>query len=138
VGDLTPTEPGQPDLRVGDAEREQVVDALRAHFAAGRLETMEYEDRTAAALRARTRSDLAPLLADLPAPARRGVAGPPVREPKAPDGPLGHYLRFWVPLSVFFILIWLLSGAGYFWPAWPMLGTGLPLLFMLSGHDRQR
>lgn len=28
------------------------------------------------------------------------------------------------------VLIWLLSGEGYFWPIWVMLGWGLPLFFV--------
>lgn len=28
---------------------------------------------------------------------------------------------------VFFTLIWVVSGVGYFWPIWPMLGWGLGL-----------
>jgi hypothetical protein len=79
-----------------------------------------------------------PLLADLPSPSSAGrVAGPPVRD-RDGSSALGAYLRFWVPLSIMFIIIWVLSGAGYFWPAWPMFGTGIPMLFMLSGHDRRR
>jgi uncharacterized protein DUF1707/cell wall-active antibiotic response 4TMS protein YvqF len=54
-------------LRVSDAEREEAVDRLARHAAAGRLSTDELETRSAAALVATTANDLAALEADLPA-----------------------------------------------------------------------
>jgi DUF1707 SHOCT-like domain len=56
-----------PDLRVSQAERDEVVALLAGHFADGRLTVEEYEERVEAALAARTGRDLEPLLADLPA-----------------------------------------------------------------------
>ncbi len=53
-------------LRVGDAERDAVVELLNRHFAAGRLTALEREERTGLALTARTVADLDVLLADLP------------------------------------------------------------------------
>jgi hypothetical protein len=56
----------RPELRVGDAERAKVAEQLREHWALGWLETDELEQRVDAAYRARTRGDLAALVADLP------------------------------------------------------------------------
>jgi hypothetical protein len=56
-----------PELRIGDAERESAVAALGEHYAAGRLNKDEFDERTAAALTAPTQSTLAPLFLDLPA-----------------------------------------------------------------------
>jgi hypothetical protein len=56
-------------LRASDAERDLVATELGEHFQAGRLDQAEFDERVDAALRARTRSDLSGLLADLP---RRG------------------------------------------------------------------
>lgn len=53
-------------MLVGDPEREQAANALRRHFVHGRLSTGELADRLDAALRARTRSDLAAATAGLP------------------------------------------------------------------------
>ncbi|MFJ7903169.1 DUF1707 domain-containing protein [Streptomyces sp. NPDC096198] len=55
-------------LRVGDSERDQAVDALAAHHAAGRIDFATYEDRAAAALNAGHRDELCALFADLPDP----------------------------------------------------------------------
>jgi Domain of unknown function (DUF1707) len=63
-----------PELRIGDAEREAAVTALGEHYAAGRLSKDEFDERTAAALTALTASALAPLFGDLPAPHAAGAA----------------------------------------------------------------
>ena len=56
-----------PDIRVSQAERDEVVAFLAGHFADGRLTVEEYEERVETALAARTGRDLEPLLEDLPA-----------------------------------------------------------------------
>lgn len=35
------------------------------------------------------------------------------------------HLMAYVAVNAFLVLIWLLTGAGYFWPMWPMLGWGV-------------
>ena len=59
-------------LRVGSEERQAALDALAAHFAAGRLDSFEYEDRRGRATDAVTRGDLMDLFTDLPALDRDG------------------------------------------------------------------
>jgi hypothetical protein len=51
---------------VGDPERERALTALRRHYVEGRLSSDELEERTAAALAARTRIELRWLQRDLP------------------------------------------------------------------------
>ena len=58
----------QPEIRIGDAEREAAVAALGEHYAAGRLTKEEYDERAAVAWTAKTNSALWPLFADLPRP----------------------------------------------------------------------
>lgn len=68
------------DLRIGDAEREQTMAALREHFALGRLDHAELDERLDRTLAARTVRDLARVTADLP-----GHGHPSAyREPVAP------------------------------------------------------
>jgi hypothetical protein len=57
---------GPRALRVSDFEREQAVNDLKAHAAAGRLSVDELGDRVAAAYAASTFGDLADLMSDLP------------------------------------------------------------------------
>lgn len=61
--------PYESDLdgrRIGDAERDIVVTLLHAHFAAGRLDQGELEERLARALAGKTLGDLRRLVMDLP------------------------------------------------------------------------
>lgn len=66
---------GMRDARIGNDERDATVDALTAHYSAGRITHEELEERSALALAARTHGELAPLLADLPAVPHR-TSGP--------------------------------------------------------------
>jgi TM2 domain-containing membrane protein YozV len=58
--------PDPRSIRIGTAEREQAVKALGEHFAQGRLEPAEFEERMTAAYAARTASELDRLFDDLP------------------------------------------------------------------------
>jgi Domain of unknown function (DUF1707) len=102
------------DVRTSDGEREAVVEALRGHAAAGRLDADELELRLERAYAARLRADLVPLVADLPAPPR---PSPPVRG-RAPFV-LPDFAPF-VAIALLLVAIWALTGAGYFWPVWPI------------------
>jgi hypothetical protein len=53
-------------VRVSDAERQEVADRLAEHFASGRLDQAEFDDRIGRAMGAKTRADLGGLFADLP------------------------------------------------------------------------
>jgi Domain of unknown function (DUF1707) len=61
------------ELRVSDAEREAAAAELQEHYASGRLDSDELDQRLSAALAARTRGDLSALFTDLPSD---GQAGP--------------------------------------------------------------
>jgi Domain of unknown function (DUF1707) len=60
-----PRDPAVAPLRASDADRNVVHNVLTDAFADGRLDREEYDDRTAATLRARTLGELPPLVADL-------------------------------------------------------------------------
>ena len=89
----------RPEMRLSDADRDRAVTRLSEHYAAGRLDKDEFDERSDAVWTARTAADLEPLFADLaPLPLdrpRRGGAAPRVR-------------RGWYPvpfLPVLFLLI---------------------------------
>jgi hypothetical protein len=72
---------GEGPLRASHADREQVVDVLKAAFVQGRLAQDELDSRVGQALAARTYAELSALTADLPA------APAPVPAPaSAPQG----------------------------------------------------
>jgi hypothetical protein len=67
------TAPGDPGVRVSDADRDQVLATLREAFGDGRLTHDTFMGRADAALRARFGGDLGGLVADLPSPRRLGA-----------------------------------------------------------------
>jgi hypothetical protein len=70
------------DLRVSDAERTEVTDRLAEHYAEGRLDQAEFNERAEQAMRAKTRSDLSGLLIDLPPAGAEASIEPVVRRPR--------------------------------------------------------
>ncbi|MFC9552011.1 DUF1707 domain-containing protein [Rhodococcus sp. NPDC056960] len=67
MSDISHPQPPVPGgVRIGTLEREQAAAALAEHFAAGRLDTDEFDARVREAYLAKTAADLVPLFADLP------------------------------------------------------------------------
>jgi hypothetical protein len=62
-------------LRVSDAERNAVAERLAAHYADGRLDQAEFDERVSRAMSAKTRGDLDGLFDDLPDPEPAGASG---------------------------------------------------------------
>jgi hypothetical protein len=75
-------------IRVSDAERTEMADRLAAHFAEGRLNQAEFDERVAQAMNAKTRGDLRGLLDDLPEP---GPSGTLAHGQHSPAHPVRHY-----------------------------------------------
>jgi hypothetical protein len=117
--------PAPYDVLASDPEREAVAETLRAHAVAGRLDAEELEQRLGLAYAARQRADLLPLLADLPT-ATRDRKPQPASEPPPWFAPV-------IPLAILLVSIWALTGAGYFWPMWPI---GAVLLVSLKHRGR--
>jgi DUF1707 SHOCT-like domain len=93
-------------LRASDADRDAVVAALSEHYQAGRLSTDELEDRTGAALSARTYGELSALTADLPGPVPASPRPAPATQPAGPLSILsGHRVAVAVLAVVAAVLI---------------------------------
>ena len=105
------------DVRPSDAEREEIVGQLRAHHADGRLDVEELERRVARAYTTTTRRHLVSMTRDLPRP--QGPSG---------GGAYREHLRTYLAVMALLVVIWALTGTGYFWPVWPALGWGIGLL----------
>jgi len=105
--------------RVGDLEREAARARLVEAYAAGRIDAPELESRAEAVWGATRSADFAAVVDDL-------------GEDPAPPGAANH--RLVRDLLVFLIcgaiavLVWHLTGKGFFWPVWVLVYTGLPLL----------
>src|SRR3954469_4099307 len=118
--DVTPTTRiKNDDVRASDAEREEVITALRTHAGDGRLDVEELDQRIEAAYAAKPRRALVALTDALPRPPR------PRREERRE---FAEHLRFYLSVMALLVVIWALTGMGYFWPIWPMLGWGLGIV----------
>lgn len=98
-------------MRAGDVDRERTAGRLRDAAVEGRIGPDELEERLETALAASSYDELERLVADLPAP-------PPQR-------PRRRLPTTYLAVSALLVAIWALTGAGYFWPMWPILGWGL-------------
>ncbi len=123
---------GTEHIRVSDEEREQAAGRLREHAAGGRITSEELDDRLGIIFSAHTRGDLAPPFRDLPGriPSRSSQAEALSRR-QAHD--VRVHTTTYLLVSLALILVWAATGAGYFWPLWPVLGWGIGVLC----HHRQ-
>ena len=124
-----------PALRIGDADREDVVTALGRHLSVGRLTLPEFESRLDTVYAATTRAELDTVLADLPAEARPSPPRPPIlflREAWAPWASRAWWMP-WTLTGAVCLLIWVATSAAqghpdYFWPIWVIGPWGAMLL----------
>jgi len=122
--------------RASDADRERLAEALREHFAAGRLGAEELGERLDATYKASTVQELDALRRDLPE-----LPPPPAvrrEELQRRQGELRRAVlqRAGGVFSPFVIctVIWLASGAsGSFWPVWLLI---FPAVFLVGSVRR--
>jgi hypothetical protein len=115
-------------LRVSDAERQSVADRLGEHFAEGRLDQAEFDDRVGRAMNAKTRADLGPLFDDLPDAGAPAVTDRRIRRRRHP-----------VLIFVLLVLFLMATAHAVLWATLPWLWVaflGVVLLFATGtlGH----
>ena len=125
------------NLRVSDAERQAVTDRLAEHFADGRLDQAEFDERVGRAMNAKTRADLGGLFDDLPETGAPAVTDCP---------PPRHRRRHPVLVLALLFVLALTVGHAVFWAAAPLLWLGLLVAVVLlatravgrtrASHDR--
>jgi hypothetical protein len=113
-------------IRVSDAERQAVTDRLAEHFADGRLDQAEFDERVGRATSAKTRADLNGLFDDLP---ETGA-------PAATDHPRRRYRH---PVLLIGLVILVAVAAGHL--VFPLLWIGFLVAIVLFatgtiGHSR--
>ncbi|MCW2769111.1 MAG: hypothetical protein JWR27_544 [Aeromicrobium sp.] len=128
-----PRATGSAELRATDADRDHAADVLREAYADGRLTRVEYDERSGAALGARTVGDFLPLLHDL-APAV------PASNQLAADLRAKAVVKYqrdlrdarngWIFVSTVCLAIWAATSVGsggpyFFWPVFPFIGVGI-------------
>ena len=111
-----------PRMRIADSDRERAMADLAMHYADGRLEHEEYDERLDAIWTARTRADLAVLFNDLPHP----QAAPPPRTIARSSGRPGSRRKFpLLPVLAFLIVLSVIADA-------PLFLLIFPLMFLRS------
>ncbi|MFF7638303.1 DUF1707 domain-containing protein [Kitasatospora sp. NPDC008050] len=105
TGEMSPGGQHRPELRVSHEERDRVAEQLRIAAGDGRLTAAELDERLERALTARTGSELAVLVTDLPAVA--GSAAPEVKDLVRIDCDSGHTERVgrWVVPRAFDVTV---------------------------------
>ena len=119
-GSLSRGARGGPGLRAADADREWAW-TWRSSPSASKM-----------AYAARTTDELRALVRDLPTPPARRDRIP--ADPRVGAEDAAHAVRYLAVMALL-VAVWALTGAGYFWPVWPMLGWGIGLLSH-SGRGR--
>lgn len=112
-----------PRLRIADSDRERAMADLAGHYADGRLDHEEYDERLDAIWTARTRADLAVLFSDLPRPQ---VSYPPARPASPQRSRPGFRLPFLPVLALLIVLSIILNA-----PVWLLV---FPLMFFRGRH----
>ncbi|MGH2835585.1 MAG: DUF1707 SHOCT-like domain-containing protein [Solirubrobacteraceae bacterium] len=118
----------EPQLRASDHDREQTAAAIREHYAAGRLDSGEFEERVHAAYSARTQGELSALSADLPALPPKPPKPPTTMELARQTFNTSVLVRNASAGGGAFLVctaIWALTGADGddFWPKWVLILT---------------
>jgi hypothetical protein len=146
-------EPARPqDLyRIGNAEREQVVQRVHDAFAEGRLDAGELQQRLDAVYRATTMGELRPLTADLPASQAEPAPAPrPLRVPRSEHLPTRRRVPpalrilwiIWVTAVAVNVAAWLVvcittGDLIYAWPLWVAGPAGAALLVLTIALSRE-
>ena len=116
----TPRDPryrgASANMRASDADREAMAEVLRRHYAEGRLDSQEFDERIERCYTAKRLGELDELLTDLPRD--------PVRPPE-PERPHRGYRPRWgfaavVPIIIALIVLSALTGGHFFWLAFPL------------------
>lgn len=142
---MSPRPVANPYMRVSDAERGEVADALKRHCADGRLDSAEFEARIDRTLRSKTRADLEGLLDDLPDlnPGRAAARRPDGYEPRRPSAPVAHRPLWWTVLIVGVVFMAAISTISVIADAtrphvtWPLFLL-VALLIWGRGHQHRR
>ena len=107
-----------PRMRIADSDRERAMADLATHYADGRLDHEEYDERLDAIWTARTRADLAVLFSDLP---RLQVAQPPRIPARASGRPRGRSRFPLLPVLAVLIVLSVLAEEPLFLLIFPMM-----------------
>jgi DUF1707 SHOCT-like domain/2TM domain len=118
-------------VRASDADRDQVAAIVAGAVGKGLLTLVEADERLAKVYAARYVSDLAPITADLP-DGGRPLAPIDLTARAAARASVARHISVYALGVAAVLAIWFFTGAGFFWPAWPIFGFG----FGVFAHAR--
>jgi len=128
----------QPEQRIGDYERDNAIDVLRDHMAAGRLTPAELDERVGQVLTSKTQSELDQVFVDLPSDpdAVAGVsvwqAPQPTKRPSSTSG-LRVAQRWMIGLAPLLLFAVLLT-----WHWWvPVIVAWLAVFFVVNRAEHR-
>lgn len=130
-------------LRASDADREIVHALFDDAYADGRLDREEYDARVTALIGTRTLGELPALVSDLVAsdpptssvPALVPSTELQVRAQAAYRREVREAIGGFLVPSLITVVIWLLTGAGFFWPGFVLLFTGINVVQTVVRRD---
>ena len=99
-GDETPGAGDRSHLRASHADREQVIDVVKAAFVQGRLAKDEFDQRIGRVFASRTYADLACLTADIPARLIQAQASQELAHPPEQISMDKKVIRSWASATV--------------------------------------
>lgn len=123
-------------VRASDTEREETAAQIRTAADEGRLTIAELDERLGAVYAVRMRHELAPLVADLPAPPAQpsSVGRPWSRRAGSGRIALAVHLVLVLAFAGLVITRWAAGGLGFPWPIFPIFWA----LVTLVVHARRR
>lgn len=115
--------------RMRDEDANCAFQLLRRAFVDGQITLAEFEEQVGRVYS--TRGSLAPLDASS---RYRSTAWPSLRESApAQVAGAGEHVTSYLLVMAMLVAIWAMTGAGYFWLIWPMMGWGIGVASHLLG-----
>ncbi len=129
---------GQGRLRASHADREQVIDVLKAAFVQGRLDQDELDLRVGRALVSQTYADLAGLTADIPVRLTRAQPPEPARESVSKKAVAAMACATAAFIGMWAVMMLMPDGSPFAVPVvvvWFILAMGVPTGWLVLLHD---
>ena len=126
-------------MRVSDAERQAVADRLAEHYAEGRLDQAELDERVGRAMSAKTRADLNGLFDDLPdifGPPETGATGA-TGSPPMPMRPMRSRHGRRHPVLLIVLAVFVAMAVGHAVVPWLWIGFVVAALFLATRGARR-
>ena len=132
-------------IRVSDADRNAVAEQLGVHYADGRLDQAEFDERISRTMAAKTRGDLAGLFDDLPdsgsagTPGAAGPGGPtaPYTRPRRRSGAFRSIVLLAIVILVCSTAWHAMNGFFFFNVPWFPIAVIVPIVLLVTRHRRR-